>query len=221
MNRNLNPNNSWIYQVREYFHFLFSLPSKIWAQRKKILYWLLGLVIIVLSLLSYFLWRVGKNYFSTSKKNEKELTKEIPSEEELSTKEDSIFSPAELNAASQEQEQIIRYFRQIVTNIRSDNLHGREISPLLRTEVERVNNSPFLLCSVANCQWTAARLKCEHNCYLRCLEKECAFATRDSYQYQDYCTHHTCQQCSELVIVYEDNHCEKYCTSCLPNPSKF
>ena len=223
MNRNLNsnflsevlPKNSWIKQCREYFR---SLPRRIYTKSKKFLA-LLGAIIFLL--LASFLGRLGKNYFSLPKPEEVKSPELAELEEEISSETSSLVEFSEEEVVLETNQSgldpaVKAYYDQIITNIRSDNLHGAVIIPWLRSEWERTNNSPYWLCSVPTCQWTVGRKQCTHNCYLRCSESDCAFSELESYCYYDYCSQHTCQRCQQLVVIYEDNHGEKYCSGCLP-----
>ena len=223
MNRNLNSNFlaevptkiSRIKPIREYFR---SWPVRIWTKSKKLLYFLAAIIFLFLA---GFLFRVRKNYFSLPKPEEVKPPELAELEEEILTATSSLVEVREEEVIEETNQSgldpaVEVYYQQIIANIRNGNLHGEVIIPWLRSEWERTNNTPYLLCSVPTCQWTVGRRQCEHNCYLRCPESNCAFCELESYCYYDYCSPHTCQRCQQLVVIYEDNYCEKYCANCLP-----
>jgi len=224
MNRNLNSNFpaevptkiSRTQQGREYFR---SGLGRIYTKSKKFLAFLAAIIFL---LFSYFLFRVRKNYFSLPKPSEEKSPELAELEEEILTATSSRGEVREEEIVREETNQsgldptVEAYYQRIITKIHSGNLHGEVIIPWLRSEEERVNNTPYSLCSVTNCQWTAGRKQCVHNCYFRCPESNCDFYQLENYSYYDYCSPHTCQRCQQLVVIYEDNYREKYCADCLP-----
>ena len=107
-------------------------------------------------LFSYFLFQIGKNYFSVAKSSEEKLS-ELTAEE-ISSETNSVGEVSEEEIVREETNQsgldptVEAYYQRIITKIHSGNLHGEVIIPWLRSEEERVNNTPYSLCSVANCQ---------------------------------------------------------------------
>jgi hypothetical protein len=190
---------------------LKSLIQKLSTHRKKFLSLLGGAGAIVLLVLG----GIGKNYFFSPQPTKEELP--APTSEEIFSETSSLAEVSEEEAKPSGLDPAVEaYYQRIIVNIRSGNIHGAVITPPLRSEQERKNDTPYLLCAVANCQWTALRLKCEHNSFFRCSQPDCAFAELENYCFHNYCSQHRCQRCCQLVVIYADNYCEKYCAQCLP-----
>jgi hypothetical protein len=95
---------------------------------------------IIFLLFSYFIFQVGKNYFSLPKPTREEKSSELGEREEESCSETSSLVEVSEVEETEETNQtgldpaVETYYQQIIANIRSGNLHGEVIIPWLRSE---------------------------------------------------------------------------------------